>query len=102
MPNLSVQNIKNILSGYGQTIKKTPWFLGSHAFAFILLFVALELLLGGFLFYHYILSEKSGNVELVQTPETFQEKTYQSVLQEWKKRETFFERAGDQAYNNPF
>ncbi len=96
------QNIKKTFSKYGLVIKKIPWLLASHAFLFILVFVCLELVLGELLFYHYVSSPAHQQIQVTDTPAAFGEKTYQSVLGEWAKRQNVIDNFSQEKYNNPF
>lgn len=76
----------NILKILSARIKKIIWVLGYRAFLIILLFIFIDLILGGFIFYKYVfLAEKqipnaSGIIK-------FNDKAYQNVLEELQIRE---------------
>ncbi|OGZ66689.1 MAG: hypothetical protein A3C50_02265 [Candidatus Staskawiczbacteria bacterium RIFCSPHIGHO2_02_FULL_43_16] len=100
--NIIIEDSKKTVAKYGAVAKKLPWVLARHAFLFILLFVVLEAVIGTFLFYAYIFVPKTKNTEMVDSPETFQEKTYRSVLEAWEKRDAIIESSPQEEYNDPF
>mgnify|MGYP001577205517 CR=1 FL=1 len=92
-------NISDI--GMGK-IKKIPWILGSNAFSIILIFILLDLILGEFLLYKYVIIVKREGPEIVQSTLKFEYNIYQKVLEEWQTRERKFEDFTVKIYSNPF
>lgn len=83
-------------------LKKIPWILGKDAFLFILIFVLVDLMVGEFLFYTYVVQERSGEPVLVDATVKFKEDLYHSVLREMKERETVFNNPVQENYQDPF
>ena len=82
--------------------KKIPWIMATHAFGFFLIFLAIELILGLFLLYYYIFLPSTQQASITNPPQQFQEKTYQSVLDQWKARQDSLANDAKQSYINPF
>ncbi len=93
---------QNILNGIKNGAKNIVWFFAQGAFFFILIFLLLEVLLGEYLFYQYILVAKTKEPEVTTLPVRFKKEVYQSVLKEWEKRESVFSQAVREKYTNPF
>ncbi len=83
-------------------IKKIPWILGQYAFLFILIFILLDILFGGFLFYHYVFSVKNAEPQITSVPAKFKNDVYQSVLNSWQNREESLNSASAINYADPF
>ena len=83
-------------------IKKIPWILGKHAFLFILIFILLDLLFGGFLFYRYVFLVQNQEPQIVSIPSKFQYDTYQSVLKSWQDRDEILNNSSGLNYPSPF
>ena len=93
---------KGLISSYMGRIKRIPWVIGIHAFQCILILILVELMLGGLLFYQYIFLPKNSDPEIATYADKFGERTYQSILKEWKERESFFENIKQENYPDPF
>ncbi|KKP32670.1 MAG: hypothetical protein A2312_02825 [Candidatus Staskawiczbacteria bacterium RIFOXYB2_FULL_32_9] len=93
-----VNDFKKTLSG----IKKIPWFLGTHAFLVILFLVLFDLLFGTYLFYNYIYIAKNQMPEMISGQIIFDEKNYQFILDQEKKREENFNKIGEENIKTPF
>ena len=94
--------IKKAFSVRGARLKKMPWIIATHAFGFFLILLVFELLLGAFLLYQYIFLPTTQQIDMVSPPKQFQEKTYQSVIDEWKARQDALNADASQVYTNPF
>lgn len=68
-------------------IKKIIWVLGLHAFSLILLFVFIDFIVGGFVFYKYIFLAGREEFILTENIIRFDEATYKKVLGELQARE---------------
>ena len=93
-----INDFKKTLSG----IKKIPWFLGNHAFLIILLLVLVDLFFGAYLFYKYIYIVKNQMPEVISGQVIFDEKNYQLILDQWKKREENFNKIEQENIKSPF
>lgn len=100
--NISFHNSKNILDLLKHGALKVVWFFGKNAFLFILIFIALSMLLGEFLFYKYVYLVKISEPEISLMPTKFNKQVYDSVLEEWEYRETIFKNTLRKNYINPF
>src|SRR5690348_177413 len=79
----TTQTSKSLL---GRSFKKIAWVVGNNAFLFIIIFIVIDILIGEFLFYHYIISPQSEVLSPNQPFVKFQDHSYQSVLKDWKIR----------------
>lgn len=102
MFNTIVKDSQKTIDQYWLIAKNLPWILARHAFLFIVLFVVLEGLLASFLYYTYAFMPQNRIIEVGSAPESFKEKTYQSVLESWEKRRQIIENSAQREYNNPF
>ena len=66
--------------------KEIIWFFGLHAFSLILLFVFLELIYGGFIFYKYVALVETAEPKVVTGVLKFDEIKYQRVINEIQLR----------------
>ncbi|MBI3631461.1 MAG: hypothetical protein HY219_01165 [Candidatus Staskawiczbacteria bacterium] len=100
----SSYSFKELLDIYMKKIKEIPWILGRHAFLCILLFILIDILIGGFLFYKYVLLIEAKEVENVFVPNKFQENIYRFVIEEQQKRNSILENFPllDKNYTDPF
>lgn len=87
--------IKNFL----QRLLRT---LGERAFLTFLGLLLLALILGGIIFYQYNILVKKTEVQIIEEPLQFQEKTYQEILKIWQEREKKFQEADLKIYPDPF
>jgi hypothetical protein len=62
------------------------WVLALNAFWFILLTIFVEVLLGGFLFYKYVVVAEQRTPEVTKNFLKFNEKAYNNVMQELQNR----------------
>jgi|SRR3989338_4345863 len=95
-------NFKKLLDSFSQKVKKSLWSLGKNAFLFIIIFILLDMVFGEFLFYHYVVSVKINESEIIAHPSTFKESVYQSVLEEWQTRENIFNSSFPNSFQDPF
>lgn len=91
-----INKIKNILD-------KIPWTIAEHAFLASLLLFLISLIIGGFLFYKYIILLEQG-LQSEQADQVFllREDIYQQVLKHWQRDEEKFQKADSKQYPNPF
>jgi len=78
------------------------WFLGRHAFLFMLIFILLGIGFGEFLFYQDIYLLKFKQPEYMPAKNNFQENVYSQVLQEWQVRQKAADNASQENYSSPF
>ena len=89
----------------GQAIekgKKFLWVLGRKALAVILIGIILDFILGGFLFYLYVVFPKSQESGALDVKTQFNQDAYQSVLKILGKREQIFINPSLKDYPDPF
>jgi len=101
MINYSLKN-KKIASFITKGVQKLIWVIGNNAFLFIVIFIVVDIIIGEFLFYHYIVSVQSKNVITGESFIHFQSDAYQSVRKDWQNRDILFNKAGTTIYNDPF
>ena len=75
-------NKLNILKIKTDKIKKIPWVLASHAFLIILLFILLNLILGVYLFYKYVILVEIEQQKIAEKDIKFEYNAYQQVLKD--------------------
>jgi len=86
-----MKSISDILKVLTVKISKTVWFLGLHAFLFILSLVLVGCILGRIVFYRYaFLPEKEG-YKATENVLRFDYKSYQNVLNELQAKEQGWE-----------
>jgi hypothetical protein len=102
MFNLDKKTIQKKSGLIGRGFKGLAWAIGNNAFLFIIIFIVVDILIGEFLFYHYIVSPQSYNSPANRSLVKFQSQTYQSVLNDWKTRSDAFDNAGKTIYNDLF
>jgi hypothetical protein len=83
-------------------IKKIPWILGKYAFWVILVFISLDIILGGFLFYKYVILAEKEKPKIITNLLRFEREIYQEVLEKLQTREKKFEESLEEEYSNPF
>ena len=83
-------------------IKKIPWILGSYAFSIILILILLDLILGEFLLYKYVILVEIEKPKIVGNTLKFEYSAYQKVLEEWQTREQKFKESTAEKYSSPF
>ncbi len=91
-------NQKTIASQLQNGFWSFLWFLGRRAFMVILLVILLEIILGSFLCYWYVVLPQPSSENEADTV-IFSNSTYTHVLQEWEQRKQF---TGPEVYSNPF
>ena len=91
-------NSKKILN----FVKGIPFVLGENAFSAFLGLIVISLLLGAFVFYtHYSLVKKE-EITVTKKQLLFKIKTYEEVLEVWRKKEERLEQTNFKGYPNPF
>ena len=91
---------KKLQTQVGVAMKKLPWALGRHAFLCMLMLAVMDVFIGEYLLYKYIISAKIEDSQS-QTGAAFKEATYQSVIKEWQSRQDILNASFNQ-YENPF
>lgn len=100
----SFYSFKELLDRYIKKIKKIPWILGKNAFLYILIFILIDILIGEFLFYKYVLLIETEESKIISIFDKFHENIYQSILEEWQTRENISINllSSDKNYTDPF
>ena len=80
----STSDISKMLIG---RIEKTIWFLGLHAFLLILFLVFVDFMLGGFVFYKYVLMAEREEAVVTENIIKFNDTAYNTVLIELQTKE---------------
>lgn len=83
--------------------KRLPRTLAENTFlTFFSLFV-ISLIMGGLVFYQYvILTERSAQMVVTEKILTFDQTTYQKILDEWKIRDIRISEIKSKTYHDPF
>ena len=76
--------------------------IAKNIFLCFLLLLLLSLLLGGFVFYKYILSPQEITLNTTEEPFVIKEAIHQKILEKWQIRENKFRKADLKEYSNPF
>ncbi len=82
--------------------KELPRTLGEKAFLTFLGLLLLALIFSGFIFYKYNLLVKKVEVQNIERPLQFKEKTYQDILKIWQEKEKRFQETDLKIYPDPF
>lgn len=100
----SPYNFKELLGLYIKKIKKIPWILGKNVFLCILIFILIDMLIGGFLLYRYVFLIGVKELNIASTSNKFDENIYQSVLKQMEKRKNTLINSStlDENYSDPF
>jgi hypothetical protein len=85
-----------------KTLKGCLYFIAKRAFSFFLLFLFLELALGGLILYNYLFLPKEEKVELKIRGISLNENLYQGFLESYQARQEKFDQAESKIYWNPF
>lgn len=83
-------------------LKRLPRTLAEKALLVFLGLLLIALIFGGIIFYQYNILVKKREVQIIEEPLQFREKTYQNILQIWQEREKKFQQAELKVYPNPF
>lgn len=83
-------------------LKNLPKKLSENSFSTFLGLVILSLILGFFIFYQYGILAKIKIPEATEKPLQFKTKTYQTILNEWQKRNEKFLEIDLKEYPDPF
>jgi len=86
----------------GAFLKKLPKTLASHPFLAFWVVLIVSLILGGFVFYKYVILVQKIGIREYQRPLRFNQSVYQEVLDSWEERAKNFEEADFRKYPNPF
>jgi len=82
-----MKSISDISKTLEARIGKILWILGLRAFLLILLFILLDFIIGGFVFYKYVFLAEEEMPGISGSIIKFDDKTYQNVLQELQAKE---------------
>jgi hypothetical protein len=83
-------------------IKILPGTLARHSFLTFFIFLLLDFVLAGFVFYKYVILIEKTKAETLRTPLRFDQINYQGVLKQWQTREENLEKINSKQYINPF
>jgi len=83
-------------------LKKIPGTAARYSFLSCLIFFFFALVLGGILFYKYVILAQKTAVETIQKSSLLQENIYQEILKNWQEQERRFNEADFKEYQNPF
>ncbi|MCX6764663.1 MAG: hypothetical protein NTU58_03075 [Candidatus Nealsonbacteria bacterium] len=89
---------KKLIKALGALPKK----LAKHSFLTFFIFFLLDVVLGGIVFYKYVILIEKTKVENLKTPLKFDHANYQEVLNQWDKRQKNLEKIDSKQYINPF
>ncbi len=81
---------------------RLPKILAEHSFITILFLFLLSLIVGGFIYYKYVVLVKNKEPQITRKPLQIEEKIYQKILNEWQEREKRFNEADLKEYTDPF
>jgi len=82
--------------------KKVPWFLGRHAFVFILLLLFFAIIIGGGVFYNYVLILENKDIGVVENSLKFRKDIYKKILERWLSNELKIQQSIQEDYLSPF
>jgi len=83
-------------------IKKIPWILASYTFLIMLFLILLDFLLGGYVYYRYIVLVKTQEPQVIERTMKFEYNAYAQILKSWEAKERIFQKPDDNRYINPF
>lgn len=84
---MKVFNIKKAPFTKKGYLHKVVWGMGTRAFLLALVLVLLSIYFGQFLFYQYVSSANSQDVQPSASYARFKEKEYRAILKTWEARE---------------
>lgn len=76
-----------------ERVKRILWCLGLRAFSLVLLFIVIELIWGGFIFYKYVSLPEKSEPKIVENITKFDYKSYQNVLEQLQTEVGSFKRS---------
>jgi len=82
--------------------QKIPFLLAKKAFLFFLGLLVLALIFGGLIFYRYNVLVKKIEIQIIEEPLKFQEKTYHNLLKIWQEKERRFQESEVKTYPKLF
>jgi len=94
-------SLDNIIKS-AKRVKRLPRFIATHAFVGFLLFLAIACLVGGLIYYKYDILARNSERKTATAPLRFDEKTYGSILEQWKTREEKLQNTETRSYPDPF
>jgi len=83
-------------------LKILPKKLSENSFSVFLGLVVFSLILGLLIFYQYVILAKTKTPVVTEKPLQFKTKTYQTILNEWQKRNEKFLEINLKEYSDPF
>ena len=83
-------------------IKELPYYFAEHCFGFFIILVFFAMICGGFLFYKYNIVAANKQIENLNEPLKFEEKTYQEILQTWESQKQKIEQSEFKQYPSLF
>ncbi len=99
-------NLLKIVGIKKERLQKIHWVLGFHAFSIILFLVFLDIMLGIFLFYNYVIIIQIEKQDMPVGAVKFEYDKFQTVLKELEAKQQMFQEnpsgAPDGSYQNPF
>lgn len=96
-------NFKKIkLKEFKNFLKRLPKNLAQRAFLVFLGLFFLSLILGGIIFYKYLVLVQRAKPKTSEKILQFEEKTYEKILKFWQEREERMKEADLKEYPNPF
>jgi len=81
---------------------RLPRMVAKNQFLISLILIFLALILSSFIFYKYGILAERKEIEVLEKPLHFNEKTLQEILKVWAEREKRFNEAGLKEYPDPF
>ena len=93
---------KTKLNKIKKLLVKIPWLVARHAFFSCLVLFLLAVALGMLIFYKYSILSDSASFDNSELPYILDYKTYNNVLDSYKKENQKFEQADLKEYSNPF
>jgi|AntAceMinimDraft_8_1070364.scaffolds.fasta_scaffold08853_5 hypothetical protein len=92
---MKLGKIKNFLEQFLLIVAK-------NIFSCCLLLLFLSLLLGGLMFYKYVISPQKIVLNITEESFLIDEGTYQNILEKWQIKEKKFQEANLKKYSDPF
>ncbi len=97
---LKLKRIK--LKKVKEIFKRLPKTLGKNIFLTFLGLLLISLIFSGFIFYKYNILVEGEKPEITEQSLKFKENIYQTILNEWQKRNERFSGADLKEYSDPF
>jgi len=81
-----MKSASNTLKIISQEFKKIIWNLGFRAFLIILILIFVDFIIGGFVYYQYVLTAEKAEPVLTKSIYKFNDKIYQEVLKQIQEK----------------